>query len=268
MRWWPTCLGWSIAYQRFYYYFLSVVHLFFPLLQVRYVIMCFNRVSPFFFLFQIYMICMSKCFSLNFQMILLSYDLIGNFMNNGQASHFFLDIQLLKSWELWVGYQLALNTLSPCICLHVILVYKYHKSSNELYTMYPSSQVSTSPLPPTFFFFFCVFLYGNWDIVDCVCNHQCPGFFCFALTYLLDNIITMQETSFFSSKLQCTISRSNLHVVCVKSLLSFIQTFCIQLSHFWLLFVSVCDLHQLCKFYYSCNIELFFTQMLHGINKK
>lgn len=111
--------------------------------------------KPFFFLFQIYMICMSKCFSLNFQMILLSYDLIGNFMNNGQASHFFLDIQLLKSWELWVGYQLALNTLSPCICLHVILVYKYHKSSNELYTMYPSSQVSTSPLPPTFFFFLC-----------------------------------------------------------------------------------------------------------------
>lgn len=166
-------------------------------------------------------------------MILLSYDLIGNFMNNGQASHFFLDIQLLKSWELWVGYQLALNTLSPCICLHVILVYKYHKSSNELYTMYPSSQVSTSPPPPTFLFFFCVFLYGNWDIVDCVCNHQCPGFFCFALTYLLDNIITMQETSFFSSKLQCTISRSNLHVVCVKSLLSFIQTFCMQLSHFW-----------------------------------
>lgn len=83
----------------------------------------------------------------------ISYDLIGNFMNNGQASHLFLDIQLFKSWELWVGYQLALNTLSPCICLHVILVYKYHKSSNELYTMYPSSQVSTSPLPPTFFFF-------------------------------------------------------------------------------------------------------------------
>lgn len=168
MRWWPTCLGWSIAYQRFYYYFLSVVHLFFPLLQVRYVIMCFNGVSPFF--------SFSGLYDLYVQMFFLefpndiSYDLIGNFMNNGQASHLFLDIQLFKSWELWVGYQLALNTLSPCICLHVILVYKYHKSSNELYTMYPSSQVSTSPLPPTFFFFFCVFLYGNWDIVsDCGC---------------------------------------------------------------------------------------------------
>lgn len=135
--------------------------------------------------------------------------------------------------------------------------------------MYPSSQVSTSPLPPTFFFF-SVFFCTETETLSVIVAvyHQCPGFFCFALTYLLDNIITMQETSFFSSKLQCTISRSNLHVVCVKSLLSFIQTFCIQLSHFWLLFVSVCDLHQLCKFYYSCNIELFFTQMLHGINKK
>lgn len=35
----------------------------------------------------------------------ISYDLIGNFMNNGQASHFFLDIQLLRveSFELGIN---------------------------------------------------------------------------------------------------------------------------------------------------------------------
>lgn len=98
----------------------------------------------------------------------------------------------------------------------------------------PPLKWAPPPCPPLFFFF-SVFFCTETETLSVIVAvyHQCPGFFCFALTYLLDNIITMQETSFFSSKLQCTISRSNLHVVCVKSLLSFIQTFCMQLSHFW-----------------------------------
>lgn len=65
--------------------------------------MCFNGVSPFF--------SFSGLYDLYVQMFFLefpndiSYDLIGNFMNNGQASHFFLDIQLLRveSFELGIN---------------------------------------------------------------------------------------------------------------------------------------------------------------------
>ena len=47
MRWCSTSLGWNIAHLRLFYYFFSVVHLSYLLLNVRYVMMSFSRVSSF-----------------------------------------------------------------------------------------------------------------------------------------------------------------------------------------------------------------------------
>ena len=47
MRWCSTYLGWNIAYLRLSYYFFWLVHLSYLLLNVKYAMMSFSRVSSF-----------------------------------------------------------------------------------------------------------------------------------------------------------------------------------------------------------------------------